>query len=133
MKIMRKILLVFELIIGFGLLLNFWLLGLIMSPSLLVHLAGGDVEAFWVFITFILGTFGLWGMLQISLKVIFPDIKVSTPKRLKGLLLCGYVANFIALIFFGATFNILTLIFILSLLVATHFTYISRGYLWQST
>jgi hypothetical protein len=133
MKVIQKILLILELIVGFGLLLYFWLLGLIMSPLLAVNLASGDIEALLPLAAFILGGIGLWGMLQLSLRVISPTTTVSPPERLKKFLACGYVAIFIALGVFGVASNPETLIFILPLVVATHFIYISRGYLWQSS
>ena len=133
MTVVRKILLLIELVIGFGLILYFWLLGLILSPVLVVNIFSGDVGSLFSFSAFVLGAFGLWGMLQLVMKILSHDTAVTAPARLKILLGCGYVAIFIAVFAFGAVASIESLAFLLPVLVATHFVYLCRGYLWQNS
>ena len=133
MQVIRKILLLLELLIGFGLLVYLWLLALTMSPILVVNLIEGNISTAPLLIAFILGGFGLWGMLLLSMKVVSPTAEIGAPVRLKFLLICGYLAIFVAIAIFGFSSSGTVLFFVLPTAVATHFIFMGRKYLRESS
>jgi hypothetical protein len=132
----RNILLILELTVGFGLLLYHWFLGVFIGPWIAGNLLYGKIEAILLLAPIILGAIGLWGMLQLSIKVLNPTIKVTTPGKLKASIASGFVAVLISLFVFdlmSGTSNLSRIVqlAILPLLVATHFLYLGKDYLWQ--
>lgn len=134
MKVIRKIALLIETVIGFGLPVYIWVLGLIMSPFLaLGFVTGGGVDMAASFLVVVLGGFGLWGMLQLTVKVLEPHSRVTAPRRLLGFIACGFLAVSIATVLLGFEPSGFSLIFLPPVLVAVHFLYLAREYLWQSS
>lgn len=138
MVAVRKILLLLELAIGFGYLLYFWLIGVIFSPAIAWSLFGGNTEAFLPLVAIYLGAVGFWGLLQLALKVFLPTTKVLSPGWLRVSIASGYMAILITVFGFDLpsgtnnSSHIYPLV-VLPLLVATHFVYLGRSYLWQSS
>ena len=71
---------------------------------------------------------------MLAAKVILGSSKVTSPSHLKKFLASGYIANLIVLGFFlSIRFGKESLMVGLSLVVATHFIYLGRKYLWQES
>lgn len=134
MNVIRKIALLIEIIIGFGLPVYIWILGLIMSPFLaLGFVTGGGVDMAVSLLVVVLGGAGLWGMLQLTVKVLDPRSRVAAPRRLLGFIACGFLAVPVATVLLGFESLGFSLIFLPPVLVAVHFLYLARAYLWQSS
>ncbi|MDO3386376.1 hypothetical protein QWI17_11055 [Gilvimarinus sp. SDUM040013] len=134
MRVIRKIALIIETIIGFGLPIYMWVLGLIMSPFLFLgFVTGGEIEMAVSVLAVALGGIGLWGMLQLAVKVIEPHSRVTTPRRLTGFVVCGLLAVSIATVLLGFEPKGFSLIFLPPVLVTVHFLYLARGYLWPNS
>lgn len=134
MKVIHKIALIIETIIGFGLPVYVWVLGLIMSPFFaLGFVTGGGVDMAISFLAVVLGGTGLWGMLQLTVKVLEPHSRVTTPRKILGFVACGFLAVSIATVLLGFEASGFSLIFLPPVLVAMHFLYLAREYLWQSS
>jgi len=134
MKVIRKIALIIETIIGFCLPVYIWVLGLIMSPFLALGIVtGGGVDMAVSLLAVILGGIGLWGMLQLAVKVLEPHSQVTTPRRLLGFVACGFLAVSIAIMLLGFESTSFSVVFLPPILVAIHFLYLARKYLWQGS
>lgn len=134
MKVIRKIALIIEFIIGFGLPVYIWILGLIMSPFLaLGFVKDGEFDMAASLVTVVLGGVGLWGMLQLTVKVLEPHSRVTTPRKLLGFVACGLLTVSIATVLLGFEPKGFSLIFLPPILVTVHFLYLARGYFWKSS
>ena len=134
MKVIRNIALIIETIIGFGLPVYIWVFGLIMSPFLaLGFVTGVGVDMAVYLLVIVLGGIGLWGMLQLTVKVLEPQSRVTTPRRLLGFIACGFLAVSIITVLLGFDPTGFSLIFLPPVLVAVHFLYLAREYLWKSS
>lgn len=134
MKELRAFLLLFETFIGFCLPLYLWVFGVIMSPLLLLALvAEGAFELVLPLIALVLGAFGVWGVLQLMIKVLRPDARVAAPGILLRYIACGLVALLLASVFIGPPPMSLVLMLAPPIVVSAHFLYLSRQYLWPKT
>lgn len=107
-----------------------------MSPVLVLRLiADRDWEAGLMFAVIVLGAVGIWGMLQLTIKVIAPTANVVKAGRLKVYLASGFLAlmSVVFLVRFDVS-NISWLEFSLLLpaVVTSHFIFLARRYLWAS-
>lgn len=119
-----------EVVVGFGWLIYFWLVSLLVSPLFVAQLMNdGNWVAGIALLASILGGAGLLGMLQLTVKVISPEARILQPKWLQVLIVLGLIALVLAA-FLLEEFGSARLIFLLPVSVVVHFAYLARGYLW---
>lgn len=109
-----------------------------LGPWIAGNLLYGKIGAILLLAPIILGAIGLWGMLQLSIKVLFPTIKVTTPRKLRASIASGYAAVVISIFVFDLTSGTSNLgrifqLAVLPLVVATHFLYLGKDYVWQDS
>lgn len=134
MRVIRKTALIIETIIGFGVPVFTWFLGISMSPFLILWVVEvGGIEMVAAVLAIVLGGIGLWGMLQLAVKVIEPHSRVATPRKLLSCVVCGLLAVSIATVIFDFGPEGSSLIFLPPVLVSAHFLFLARGYFWKSS
>jgi hypothetical protein len=132
MKIIFKVVLLVEAMVGFSVLIYFWVLGLIMSPVMVLRLlVNAEFEMVFPVLAIVLGGVGLWGMLQLIVKVMAPGSRVAAPCRLLVYVVCGLLAVSVVAVFLRFDDNFF-LIFLPPVLVTIHFMYLVREYLPQA-
>ena len=127
---MKKIILLLETIACFGPITLLLILGVIGTPF--VVLASVDQNQNWLFwLSVPLGLIGLYGAFQLIIKVLDPDINISSPKKLRLMLVSGILAIAIHLSFNYRVGLFYILIVLLPLFATAHFTYMARGYVFN--
>ena len=129
-------LLIGELIIGFGLALFLWVWGVLVTPALVMSsgvalFTGSIAEAFSLMgplIAVIGGGFGLWGLYNLALKVLFPDRAVMAPHRLLLVGAVGSATLVLAVLLLELQGIEAIMVLGLPLWVAAHFLYMARKY-----
>lgn len=134
MRAFRKVAILLEALAGFALPVYIWLLGLIVSPLFVVQLvADGDFRAGVPLVAMIFGGVGLWGVLQLAVKVMEPEANVARGKRLRVYIAFGFISLGVAALFIGFEPGWFGFVFLPPALVAVHFVFLTRGYLWTSS
>ncbi len=130
MKALVKIGIVIELIIGFTQIFFLWILALIFSPVSLGHVVTGRQSDHIVLLLLVfLGGFGLWGICQLTIKLVVPSFRIKA-RRIKLFLIAGLSA----LSYCTTILSIETAaMIILPAIVTVHFSYLGREYLWGSS
>lgn len=130
MKKLKGILIVTELILGFALPAYMWVLGVIMSPFMFVGLVtGGEFSLVTSLVAVFCGGFGIWGVLQLTVKVVAPSARVAPPRRLVIYIFLGYVALALAISLLGFEPSGFTLIFVPPLAISAQLLFMARQYL----
>jgi len=132
MKTLVKIGILIEFTLGFASVFFLWVLALLMSPMSLVNIVTGSPPDHIIVLPLLvfLGGLGLWGVSQLTIKLVRPSFHFKDARRIKFFL----IASLSALCFFGYLVNISSTkgiaIILLPVIVTVHFCYLSRGYLW---
>lgn len=130
MKQVKGILIVMELVLGFAFPVYMWVLGVIMSPFMLMGLfIGGEISLVVSLMAIMCGGFGLWGMLQLTVKVLSPNTRVASARRLVIYISLGYVALALAILLLGFELQGFIFIFVPPLIISAQFLYMARRYL----
>jgi hypothetical protein len=126
-----RMLLMAEVIVGFGFVFALWLFCLLMSFlwifALLFH---GRTENFPMLLLSAAGAYGLWSMFQLGLIVFYPEDK---PSQRFGILL-GLLMGYLAIVWFLYPFGALSLgvfFMMLPIFVSLHFLYLARAHFLQ--
>jgi hypothetical protein len=134
MSVFRRIVILLEALVGFALPIYIWLLGVIVSPLFVARLiADGELEAGMPLTALVAGGIGIWGMLQLAIKVMEPEANVAKAGRLRVYVAFGFAALVAAAFLIGFEPGWFGFIFLLPALVAAHFVFLARGYLWVSS
>ncbi len=134
MKTLVKIGILIEFILGFTMVLFLWILGLIMSPVSLGNVVTGrQPDHIVLLILVFLGGVGLWGICQLTIKLVVPSFRIKDARRIKFFLIAGLSA----LCFWGYSMTISSVediaIIFLPAIVTVHFCYLGQEYLWGSS
>lgn len=126
----KTLLILLEVVVGFGWLIYFWLISLLISPLFVAQLINdNNWVAGMALLAIMLGGAGVLGMLQLTVKVISPEARVLPAKWLLVLIGLGFIALLMEA-FLLSEFGQARLILWLPALVVMHFVYLARGYLW---
>lgn len=132
MNILYKIALLIEAAVGFSVLIIYWIMGVIMSPVMVLRLlVNAEFEMAFPVLVIVLGGVGVWGMLQLMVKVLAPGVRVANPRRLLVYVCCGLLAVSVVAVFSGFEDDFF-LVFLPPVLVTIHFIYLARWYLRQA-
>ena len=133
MKVMNKILIIIEFIIAFFAVTYIWILSLVTLPLSVFGIIKGELSfVIPVAITF-LASLGFWGIIQLLIKIVNPNLPISKPNHIKVYLLAGIVALVSGVIYMQAKeFNHL-IMFLMPALVTIHFSYLEKGYLFKGS
>jgi len=135
MKTLVKIGILIEFTLGFASVFFLWVFALLISPMSLVNTIEGSAPDHIIVLPLLvfLGGLGLWGVSQLTIKLVRPSFHLKNARRIKFFLIAGLSA----LSFFGYLVNISSTkgiaIILLPAIVTVHFCYLSRGYLWGNT
>ena len=130
-------LLIIEFIVSFLPAAILLYLGILHALPAVIMLLTGNFENLSIIILTVLGCFGCWGMIQIFSSTIFIDVEIERPIRTIVYLACGFAA----LIYLSSKsslksetiFDFPAMIFVLPIMVALHFIYLSRKKLWKDS
>lgn len=126
----KTLLILLEVVVGFGWLIYFWLISLLISPLFVAQLINdNNWVAGMALLAIMLGGAGVLGMLQLTVKVISPEARVLPAKWLLVLIGLGFIALLMEA-FLLSEFGQARLILLFPALVVMHFVYLARGYLW---
>ena len=71
---MKSLLYSAEVLIGYGPVLTLWLIGVGMGlPFSVAAMINGEILGFQIFSAVVLGSIGIWGVIQIIKKLIWPE------------------------------------------------------------
>jgi hypothetical protein len=134
MKTLLKIGILVEFILGFTMIFFLWILGLILSPVSLGNVVTGRQPDHIVLLLLVfLGGLGLWGICQLTIKLVVPSFRIKDARRIKLFLTAGLSA----LCFWGYSTTISSVeyaaIIFFPAIVTVHFSYLGREYLWDSS
>lgn len=128
---MKIALLLLEVVIGYSLVCYLWLLGVMFFPVIFLGIIEVDIDSIFLGVAIAFGGLGLWGVLQLTIKILEPEVEISSSKRLKLYLLAGYAAAaYLLLVQFGISLYPMNIVLLLPLLVTLHLIYETRAYLW---
>lgn len=131
MKSVLKIIILLELIIGYGPVFYLLILSLIMSPFMLLSVVTGASIMLAPLLAAILGALGCIGIFQVVIKLLDRDTKIQSPKAISVYLLSGLTALLIGVVYMQAFKFPEAIMFILPLVVSLHFSYLLRDYLFK--
>jgi len=134
MKTLVKFGILIEFILSFIVVFFLWVIALLFCPTSLVSvITGSPPDHIALLLLVFLGGVGLWGISQLTIKLVLPSFRIKDARRIKFFLLAGLSA----LCFFGYLAKISSIegiaIIFLPTIVTVHFTYLSREYLWGSS
>lgn len=128
MRAIIKFLLILEFVVAFFPVIYIWILSLIILPaSIMLILSGGDGGLVPVIAT-ILGSLGFWGITQLLIKILNPELPISKPSHIAIYLIAGILALIIGAIIMQATDFTSLVMFLLPIIVTLHFVYLKREY-----
>jgi hypothetical protein len=123
--------LILELILAFCVPLFLWIIGLVFSVGIVLDFVAlsHPVLAKIVGAT-VFGGMGLWGMVNLAIKVLFPTFSVIRPMKMWLYITFGFVAFALGIAASGLS-QLGTILYIVapSVAVAGHFIYLARDYL----
>jgi hypothetical protein len=131
MKQALKIIILLELIVGFGPVFCLLVLSLIMSPFMLLAILTDESITLAPLLVTVLGVMGCIGMFQVVIKLLDRDVKIQSPKAINIYLLSGITALLSGITYMQAFKFPEIIMFLLPLLVSLHFSYLLRGYLFK--
>ena len=118
-------------------MLLLWVFGLGFSPLLFASLFSGKLEpaifSILGLVVFALGTLGIFGVLQLLKLLLFQNVSVSPPNKLKVFLASGFAVNTVVICLFSFELTSKTLAASLPMIVTVHLIYLSRDYLWENS
>ena len=135
MKALIKTGILIEFILGFCGIFIFWIWGIFSSPLSILAILAGRFDKMLVLLLVILGGIGLYGICQLTIKLVSPKFRCSEARRLKGFLITGLGALCLLsywIMIIGAEYLIIIMIFFPTL-VTLHFCYLGRAYLWNNS
>ena len=125
---MRAILYSSEVLFGLGPVLVLWLIGVGMGlPFSVAALYNGELVGALILGSVVLGSFGVWGLIQLLKKLIWPNIDYSI-KKYWVQLVCGCSAVLLAAFGFIGINNFVALYMAVPILVAGHLYYVCSKY-----
>ena len=109
-----------EVVVGFGPLLTLWLIGVGMALPFSVAAAySGETIGFVMLAAVLLGSFGVWGIIQLIKKLIWPNIEYSISKY-RNHLISGCIAAGLCGIAFIGTSNIAAIYMVVPIIITVH-------------
>ncbi|WP_444885291.1 hypothetical protein [Microbulbifer sp. PSTR4-B] len=124
---MRLILYSVEVLIGYGPVITFWLIGIGMGlPYSIASMAEGEPVGFLLFSSLLLGSVGMWGIIQLLKKLIWRDINYPIQKY-RIHLLVGCISLVIASIGFIGVNYLIPIYFVVPILVTWHLYYVCKN------
>ncbi len=133
MKPINRMLLLLEVMICFGPMVLIVVVGLVVSPGLLLLLLNVETAGIVAMSLLIGGSLGLGSVRAVVLKIIKPEVLVMPPAKVRYFMFCGFLALFLLLGLaadLGLTWSMLVLL--LPALAAFHLIYMARGYVFSS-
>ncbi|WNZ58210.1 hypothetical protein QT397_13010 [Microbulbifer sp. MKSA007] len=117
---MKAILYSSEVLFGLGPILVLWLIGVGMGlPFSVAAVYNGEVMGALILGSVLLGSIGMWGLIQLLKKLIWPDINYSI-KKYRFHLICGSLAVLLAAISFIGINNFVVIYMVVPILVTGH-------------
>ena len=113
-----------ELFIGYVPLIALWLVGIFGLPYGFSLAYSGEAIGYIIFGSVALGAIGVWGAMQLSRKIIWPDTDFPISKY-RNHLICGCVACILASVFFLGTDNTIAVYLLISILITAHLYHVS--------
>jgi hypothetical protein len=121
------------MVICFGPLGLIVIIGLVVSPSLLLLLLNGETAGILAMSLLIGGSLGLWSVRALVLKILKPDVLVMPVDKIRYFMFGGFLALFLLLGLgadSGLTWSLSVLL--LPALASIHLMYMARGYVFSS-
>lgn len=128
MDMVKKIALITEFIIGFWFVFLMWLFGAPWLILMLPAAIAGNLQAIYTVIIIVMGGLGLWGILQLTLKLLRPSTQVAPPIHLRIYLLCGMTTAAMLAIPSLNDPGSVVIVAVLPVAVTAHFYYLARDY-----
>lgn len=125
---MRALIYFGEVLIGYGPIMVLWLVGIGMGlPFSVAAIAGGELIGYLMLLSIILGCIGIWGVVQLIKKLLWPGIGYPI-RQYRNHLIIGSVAVVPAAIEFVGVNNWISLYFMVPVLVTFHLYRICGAY-----
>lgn len=117
---LRVIALSTEIMIGFGPLLTLWLIGIGMAlPFSVAAVYSGELLGYIILASVILGCFGVWGIIQLIKKLIWPEVEYTIIKY-RNHLICGCAASALCGVAFINTNNLVAAYMAVPIIITVH-------------
>jgi hypothetical protein len=124
---MRLVLYSVEVLIGYGPVITLWLIGIGMGlPYSIASMVEGEPVGFPLFSSLLLGSVGMWGIIQLLKKLIWRDINYPIQKY-RIHLLVGCISLVIASIGFIGVNYLIPFYFVVPILVTWHLYYVCKN------
>ena len=125
---MKSILYSSEVLFGLGPILVLWLIGVGMGlPFSVAAVYNGEVMGALILGSVLLGSIGMWGLIQLLKKLIWPNINYSI-KKYRAHLICGCLAVLLAAIGFIGINNFVVIYMVVPILVTGHLYHVCSKY-----
>ena len=125
---MKSLLYSGEVLIGYGPILTLWLIGVGMGiPFSVAAMINGEVLGFQIFISVALGSIGIWGVIQLIKKLIWPSIDYKISKY-RNHLIIGCVGVLVAATGFWGVSNVFIVYLVVPVLVTLHLYNVCQKY-----
>ena len=128
MRVIFKVLLILEFVLAFFPVVYLWILSLIVFPASVIGMFHGGKDAFVASLMTILGGLGIWGIIQLLIKILNPELPISRPKHIVVYIASGILALIIAAIIMQPSGLKNLVMFLLPAVVTLHFVYLKKGY-----
>ena len=125
---LRVILLSSEVVVGFGPLITLWLIGIgMVLPFSVAAAYSGELIGFIILALVLFGSFGVWGIIQLLKKLIWPEIKYPISKY-RNHLFSGCVASMLCGVSLIDTNNILAIYMVVPIIITVHLYHVCSSH-----
>ena len=128
MKLIYKFLIIVEAIIGFGPLIILLGLGLLTIPISIMGILDGYYGALVMFLIEAGGFFGMFAFICVLMHILEPNRYFLYFIKLRLFIICGF-CSILGFVFMSGI-NIESIWFLIPLVVAVHFIYLGRKYVF---
>lgn len=128
-----KTILIIETLVAFVIPMWLVILGLVVGlPLSIMDMVNGSFDIFYFPLLTIGGFLGLWGIAQLSFKLVVPDINIAPQNKLLFYIGCGCLAYSPALAILFEHFELLSLLYLFPYVVTFQLLYANRHSIFSS-
>jgi len=125
---MKSLLYSGEVLIGYGPILTLWLIGVGMGiPFSVAAMINGELLGFQIFISIALASIGIWGVIQLIKKLIWPNIDYKISKY-RNHLIVGCIGVLVAATGLWGVSNLFIAYLVVSVVVTFHLYNVCQKY-----
>jgi hypothetical protein len=114
-----------EAILGFTPLIVLWVIGIGMAlPFSIAAAYSGELLGFIMLSSVILGSIGIWGIIKLIAKLVWPDVGFSI-RKYRNHLICGCIAAALCGVAFIGVNNLVALYMVVPIAITAHLYHVS--------